>query len=318
MKAFMDELGGELLASVSRSFYLSIRFLPAALRPPITLAYLLARTSDTIADETNAPVPVRLKHLRAFRDALETGAPLEGLREIAPAHAGERLLIGKAGRCLEWLAACDPADRSEIRSVLQKIIRGQTLDLERFGDSTHPASLQTAAQLDEYTYLVAGCVGEFWTRLCFLHDADYSRRGIAEMCALGINFGKGLQLVNILRDMPADKKAGRCYLPQELPAREHWLGVARGHLDDALLYIENVADVRVRFACILPWHLGMRTLALLVREGASDRRVKVCRAEVYAAMVLAFFAAFSNPLLRGMRSLVEAAVPAACGQNYRI
>ena len=35
------------------------------------------------------------------------------------------------------------------------------------------------------------------------------------MLADGIRFGKGLQLVNILRDLPADLKKGRCYLPVE-------------------------------------------------------------------------------------------------------
>jgi phytoene/squalene synthetase len=36
--------------SVSRSFYLTIRFLPRPLREPVGLAYLLARATDTIAD----------------------------------------------------------------------------------------------------------------------------------------------------------------------------------------------------------------------------------------------------------------------------
>ena len=40
----------DLLKSVSRSFYLSMRFLPLAMREPISLGYLLARFSDTIAD----------------------------------------------------------------------------------------------------------------------------------------------------------------------------------------------------------------------------------------------------------------------------
>src|SRR5207249_9321028 len=40
-----------ILRSVSRSFYLSIRFLPAQLREPVALAYLLARTTDTRSEE---------------------------------------------------------------------------------------------------------------------------------------------------------------------------------------------------------------------------------------------------------------------------
>src|SRR5438045_9068521 len=57
------ELGGPLLKSVSRSFYLSIRILPRDLQAPIGLAYLLARASDTIADTADASETVRLRHL---------------------------------------------------------------------------------------------------------------------------------------------------------------------------------------------------------------------------------------------------------------
>ena len=40
----------DLLRATSRSFYLTLRVLPGGVRPQISLAYLLARTSDTIAD----------------------------------------------------------------------------------------------------------------------------------------------------------------------------------------------------------------------------------------------------------------------------
>ena len=46
-----SDLTGDLLRGVSRSFYLSLRILPAALREPIGLAYLLARAADTVADK---------------------------------------------------------------------------------------------------------------------------------------------------------------------------------------------------------------------------------------------------------------------------
>ena len=53
-----------LLRSVSRSFYLSIRFLPAQLREPIALAYLLARVTDSVADISGISVPVRVETLQ--------------------------------------------------------------------------------------------------------------------------------------------------------------------------------------------------------------------------------------------------------------
>ena len=45
-----NELLTATLKDVSRSFYLTLRVLPARIRTPIGLAYLLARTSDTVAD----------------------------------------------------------------------------------------------------------------------------------------------------------------------------------------------------------------------------------------------------------------------------
>ncbi len=122
---------------------------------------------------------------------------------------------------------------------------------------------------------------------------------------LGVNFGKGLQLVNILRDLPADLRAGRCYLPADelkaagidpavlldspelaRPVFDKWMKKATGHLDDAFKYIEVLSNRRVRLACILPWHIGMRTLALLAQNYplTTKERVKVTRAEVRKIM----------------------------------
>src|SRR5215475_6905354 len=53
-----------ILRSVSRSFYLSIRLLPQQLREPIGLAYLLARTTDTVADTTRIPRTLRMESLK--------------------------------------------------------------------------------------------------------------------------------------------------------------------------------------------------------------------------------------------------------------
>ena len=54
------QLNYALLQSVSRSFYLTLRILPAAVRPQIGLAYLLARTTDTIADTELVSLEQRL------------------------------------------------------------------------------------------------------------------------------------------------------------------------------------------------------------------------------------------------------------------
>ena len=125
-------------------------------------------------------------------------------------NAAERILLDSLPDCLEWLEQTSEADRDDIRAVLEKITHGQMLDLHRFDNPAQVRALQTAADLDEYTYLVAGCVGEFWTRLCFRHLRDFASLTQDEMLALGRRYGMGLQLINILRDAGTDLRAGRC------------------------------------------------------------------------------------------------------------
>ena len=58
------------LKGVSRSFYLSLRLLPCEMRPAAGLGYLLARTSDTLADSSAASIEARLLCLDWFERLL--------------------------------------------------------------------------------------------------------------------------------------------------------------------------------------------------------------------------------------------------------
>lgn len=299
-KSFLDELGGELLASVSRSFYLSLRFLPGKLREPLSLAYLLARTSDTIADSKHAPQSTRLEELRRFQIAIESG---QTCREpnLLPDSESERKLLKLAGRLIEWLNALSSEDRADVRTVLAKIIRGQEMDLVWFEDHS---SLATAEQVEEYTYLVAGSVGEFWTRQCFRHVPNVAKLSEPEMLQLGRQFGQGLQLVNILRDLPEDLKSGRCYLPGGVVDARllgHWIARAVGLLDEGFKYIDATASWRLRVATLLPWLLGMKTLALVKAQSPLDTplRLKVPRSELRKEMLGLPFLAASRAAMRG-------------------
>ena len=300
------QLRGPILRSVSRSFYLSLRFLPKALRDPLSLGYLLARATDTIADTPGPAVDARVEALRNLAAAIQgkaSGETATRLRDFfAPQQSdpAERALIDALPSLLEWLEALEETDRREVRSVLGKITRGQTLDLERFGSGGIRA-LATAAELDEYTYLVAGCVGEFWTRLCFAHVKKFNDRPEQEMRELGVQYGKGLQLINILRDAGSDLGQGRCYLPMDElrsagvapnevlespepvePVLRRWREKAERGLEAGIDYACAIRNRRVRFATALPALIGARTLKLLGEAGPDllVRRVKVPHAEV--------------------------------------
>src|SRR5260370_1441602 len=171
-----------ILRSVSRSFYLSIRFLPVRLRQPVALAYLLARTTDTVADTARISGTFRRETLQTLSKAIQgrasQGAVVDLVASFAPLqeHEAERTLVELLPDCLEWLGRLETRDCLDVRAVLEKITQGQMLDLQRFRETAEITALPTAADLDEYTFLVAGSVGEFWTKLCFRHIRDFWAR----------------------------------------------------------------------------------------------------------------------------------------------
>src|SRR5438874_13400342 len=301
-----------LLRSVSRSFYLSIRFLPVQLREPIALAYLLARTTDTVADTAQISGSVRMETLKLLSNGIQGTASRNVVAELIVSfvslqnNANERQLLESLPDFLACLEGMEHADRNDIRIVLEKITRGQMLDLQRFDNPQETRALSTAADLEEYTYLVAGCVGEFWTRLCFRHIRQFASRTEDEMLALGKRYGMGLQLINVLRDAGSDLRAGRCYFPEhELsvahltskqilseperfqPIYRTWLEKAKAGLESGMEYSRAIENRRVRAATVLPALIGARTLALLQVAGtaALERAVKVPRREVRAMIV---------------------------------
>ena len=101
-------------------------------------------------------------------------------------------------------------------------------------------------------------MGAFWTKLCAKKMPGFSSRDLATMTSLGIRFGKGLQLVNILRDRSADFAKGRIYVPPE--RFNEVLEEARVHLLSALDYVRALRNYRLRVACPFPCSLPMKRL----------------------------------------------------------
>jgi len=281
-----------LLRSVSRSFYLSVRVLPAGMREPVALGYLLARASDTLADTVEAPTEVRVEALRRFREMINLRASRDLPEGLTLRLPEERLLIARLPSLLSWLGEMAEQDRRDIVQVLEHIVQGQEQDLTRIGP------VQTAVELDNYTFLVAGCVGEFWTQLGLRHVRKYTTMEAGPLIERAVRFGKGLQLVNILRDLDADVESGRSYLPGDVEtAFPIWHRAAMEHFEVAEEYLIAVQPWRLRYAALLPWVLGVRTLELLENrpQGGFRRKIKVRRSEV--------------------RSWLWRALPAACNDH---
>ncbi|MED5020767.1 phytoene/squalene synthase family protein [Paenibacillus chibensis] len=167
----------------SSSFYHAFRGLPSPRREAVYVIYAFCRLIDDSVDEPENS-PYSIFELRSHFSELERA---EG-HFIWPA--------------LRWLFETFP---QLDQGPFLRQIEGQLSDLI-------VTRYTTMMELENYCYLVAGTVGEMLLPV-LRDDRD------ASCTAAGIALGKGMQLVNIMRDVGEDKRRGRRYIPMELMAR---------------------------------------------------------------------------------------------------
>jgi farnesyl-diphosphate farnesyltransferase len=297
----------DVLPGVSRSFALSLRVLPPSLAVPLGVTYLVARAADTIADTHALPPAERLAMLHTLRRSLDTDGPAPRAL-TGSGHGMEQVLLARLPDVLAAYHALAPGDRRRAHAVLRTLTQAMVDALERFppAGAGRIGALETRADLDRYTYMNAGCVGEFWTDMVMAHRPGCAAWQPDRMRAQGARFGQGLQLVNVLRDLPRDLRLGRCYLPRadlaglalapedllDLRTMPRVRPLVDGLIQDALRCLDagrayTLAvprrEARLRLACAWPLFIGLGTLARLRRaENLLDPAVtvKVPRAEV--------------------------------------
>ena len=260
------------------------------------LAYLFARAADTIADTDLIGRELRLRYLNQFRTQFSSGPiarrDMHAIQAALIPHqtdSAERVLLQRLEDCLTLYDQFDPADQERIRWLMGVLPDGMTMDLTHFqGDSAQDlTAFQTLDELDQYTYYVAGCVGEFWTRMVCAHCPSMSGWDVKKMSALGVRFGKGLQLTNIVKDLARDLHRGRCYVPEPLlreagltpvdllnrenlpkfrPVLMRLIKMAIEHLDQGWMYTMALPrlEIRQRLACMWPILLAGLEQALVV------------------------------------------------------
>jgi farnesyl-diphosphate farnesyltransferase len=316
-----------VLKKVSRSFYLSLSILPGSVRQQVSLAYLFCRIADTIADTRLIPLHERLGALRVLQEQFMLASPpllpLEKLQCAVFPHQegeGERLLFSHLSECFRIFESFSSTDQQYIRELVLTLTRGMEMDLHYFPEDTSVMvrALPDLPTLDLYTYYVAGVVGEFWTKLHIAHLPALQHCNSEGLCRLGINFGKGLQLTNILKDLAKDFHHGRCYLPQEQLAHLHmhvnelrkpeallrirpliykliWRTLE--YLDDGYDYILRlpVSTHRLRASCMWPLLFAIQTLETICTSNdllQPQARVKIPRRAVYWTMFWSMWGLF--------------------------
>lgn len=321
VETFKQELLRDLLKQVSRLFYTTLVVVPADVRDQVSLAYLFARAADTIADTELIDRPRRLDLLGQLKaqfvnDQLIWTQIQEIQQAVAPIQqdSAERILLERLEDCFKLFQTFSPDDRRRIQRLMSTLTQGMEMDLVVFHGTTAEdlTVLKTLDDLDRYTYYVAGCVGEFWTDLMCAHRTALASWKVQEMSEVGVRFGKGLQLTNIVKDIAHDLQRGRCYVPAPMLAEAGLTGrdlldqrnrarfqpvlsklvrMAVEHLDQGWLYAMAVPryETRLRLSCMWPILSAGESLKLVMNSPDllnPTVKVKIPRSQVYQIMAL--------------------------------
>src|SRR5438105_9657392 len=178
----ITDLTARLTRKSRSTFYYAFLTLPRPRREALYAVYAFCRTVDDAVD-LGGDAAAQREALRRWREdvarCFEPGPP------PAPPIA----------RQLQAAVRAFPIPRT----ALEAIIDGCEMDLER-------VRYDTAEDLYPYCYRVASAVG-----LCCIEIFGYTDPRARDYA---VSLGMALQLTNIIRDVGADARSGRIYVPQ--------------------------------------------------------------------------------------------------------
>ncbi|WP_017301074.1 squalene/phytoene synthase family protein [Nodosilinea nodulosa] len=257
----------ELLKATSRTFYIPISNLPSGLQEAVAAAYLCMRAIDQIEDAPDLDVAIKTRLLRAISLNLQAGtetslattfaqglAPYQDHLEEVTLRIGEWALLAPDSIAPRiWDATAAMADRMAYWAECNWTI-------------------YTEADLDRYTFSVAGAVGLMLSDLWAWYDGTQTSRSEA------LGFGRGLQSVNILRNHLEDKERGVSFFPQGWVA-DDMQRYARRNLAMADAYTNALPHGPARDFCSVPLALAHGTL-----DALAQGKEKLTRLDVMAIL----------------------------------
>jgi phytoene/squalene synthetase len=313
------------LIKVSRTFALSIRLLPKGLERPVLISYLVCRLADTVEDSARLSPPRKRALLARLAASLEDGTAEWPVRSaaIVDDSAPEAALIRGSDRVLREYWRLPDAIRGAVSPWIQEMCRGMAEFADGCEGTSGVKAIETVGDLKRYCYYVAGTVGCLLTELFTAHWGDRDPEHVASLRRLGIGFGLGLQMTNIVKDIHDDRRRDIIYVPRDLcleqgiapeqlldpdrrePARRvmgSMVEMARRHLEDGIRYCLSLprSQYRVRLFCLSALYFAARTLRLAGRRREllePNYRLKISRREVYRTLAAAALVAPSNWLV---------------------
>ncbi len=330
-----DTLQARLLEGVSRTFALTIPQLPEPLLRVVSNAYLLCRIVDTIEDEPaltprqKRQFTAEFARVVAQQQSAETFsarlAPLLSSATIAAEHE----LIRHTPAVIQLTRSFTLPQQAALQRCVQIMAEGMADFQEMQGNH----GLRDLPELDRYCYVVAGVVGEMLTDLFCDYSPAIGKHG-KQLRELGVSFGQGLQMTNILKDLWEDRQRGACWLPEAVfreagfelrdlrtgvyqesfgRALTRLIAIAHGHLHNAVTYTLLIPRQETGIRNFCCWAIGMAALTLR-RINANKRftagdQVKISRTSVKAVIVASRLTAGNDRLLRLLFFLTGLGLP---------
>lgn len=254
-----------ILEQTSRTFFLPIVKLPTGLQEAVAAGYLCMRAIDEIEDHPDLSPQIKSQVLKGISHLLESQTSVEEFDHAAFNEffdGFDQDLPEVTVRVNEW--ACFAP-----KFIAPRIWEATAAMAERMaGWAVDGFKVFNRADLDRYTYGVAGAVGLL---LCDLWGW-FEKVQIHRMH--GIQFGRGLQLVNILRNRQEDLDRGVDFYPEGW-SDDEMFDYARRNLDEFDEYAQNLPKTTFLKFVSIP-----RALAYATLDALANGREKLSRSEV--------------------------------------
>lgn len=256
-----------VLQETSRTFFIPIHQLPPGLQDAIASAYLCMRAIDEIEDHPHLERRDKIDLLHQVSQQLQAQTSVAAF----PPDAFQKCFAPYQERlpevtCLlaDWV--CLAPD-----SIAPRIWESIATMAERMANwAAEDWKVQTKADLDRYTYGVAGAAGVLLCDLWAWAGGEQLHRSAA------IQFGRGLQAVNILRNRVEDLARGVDFFPAGW-TQEDMHRYARGQLMQGEAYARTLPPPPFEALIQIPLALASATLDALARGETKLSRDAVFR-----------------------------------------
>ena len=239
----------ETLKQTSRTFYIPIARLPDKLQDAVASAYLCMRAIDEIEDTPDLDNQTKAHLLRSISLRLQEITDIEAYERISTDLTLYKDVLPDVSLSIGEWASLAP------ESIAPRIWDATAAMADRMAYwAEQNWSITTEADLDRYTFSVAGAVGLLLSDLWAWYDGTETNRQYA------IAFGRGLQAVNIVRNQGEDSLRGVSFIPDDWTDRDVQ-DYARRQLKQANLYIEALPKNSPALDfCQIPYILAKGTL----------------------------------------------------------